>query len=120
MTALAADIGAATRDAIIAQWADGGVIMRYPSARDAMASPATGYFDALADAETAIDQRGALIGVERRRFSIVVQEVLWFDPLAGMPTVRLVDPEQRADAAFLVSRIAVDLDAETTTLEVFG
>lgn len=120
MSALPADIAAAIRDAAIAQWSDTAISGRYSSARDALTDPSTGYFDSLTDAVSAISARGALIGVERRRFSVTVHDVLWLDPTSAFPTVSLVDTEQGANASFLVTRVEVDLDAETTTLELFG
>jgi hypothetical protein len=83
-------------------------------------TPANGYFDDPADAQTVIDARGALIGVERRRFAVTAQDVIWPDPAAGIPTARLIDDEQRADGAYLIARFELDLDAETTSLELFG
>lgn len=121
MPALPADIAAASRDAIIAQWTDGGLHGRYPSARDALSQPSTGYFDTLADAVTIITARGALIGADgRRRFSVTVEDEIWLDPSMGVPTVTLIDPEQAVQADFIVTRVEVDLDAGITTLELFG
>ena len=120
MPATAADIAAAIRDVIIAQWSDSAIAARYPSARDSLASPADGYFDSLSDASTVATARGALVGTERRRFSVVVQDVVWIDPAAGIPTVTVIDAEQGVNGGFVVCRVEVDLDAETTTFEVFG
>ena len=120
MPATGADIAAATRDVVLAQYSSGTIGARYPSARDGLASPANGYFDDVGDAQTVINARGALIGVERRRFAVQVADLLWIDPTTGIPTVALVDSEQAANGNFLVSRIQIDLEAETTTLELFG
>ncbi len=120
MPADPADIAAATRDVVLATYESTTIAARYPSARDGTVTPADGYFDDVADAQTVIDARGDLIGVERRRFTVVAHEVIWLDPTEGLPTVRLIDAEQGTDANFIVARIEVDLDAETTTLELFG
>jgi hypothetical protein len=121
MPALPADVAAATRDALLAEWSDGGLHGRYPSARDGLTDPSTGYFDTLADALVAIAARGALIGVDgRRRFSVVVQDLVFVDPTTGMPCVSLTDAEQSVAATLVLTRIEVDLEAETTTLELFG
>ena len=120
MPATAADIAAASRDAATATWSDPTIAARYPTARDGAAEPATGYFDAIADAQTVAAARGALIGVERRRFTVTVAELIWPTVSTGLPTVRLIDAEQGVDGAFLVARIELDLDAETTTYELFG
>jgi hypothetical protein len=99
MSALPADIAAATRDALVITWSNAGVAARYPSARDASVAPATGYFDTAASAQALVDARGMLLGSERRRFTVGVQDLLWPD---------------------LFARVEIDLDAETTTLELFG
>ena len=120
MPATPADIAAASRDVVTATWADAGVAARYPSARDGSITRGDGYFDSEADAQTVIDARAALIGVDRRRFSVVVQDLIWPVISTGLPQVRLVDAEQRVDGTFLVARLELDLEAETTTYEVFG
>lgn len=120
MPALPADIAAATREVAISTWSDTAIAARYPAARDGSVTPATGYFDSAANADTVIQARGALIGVERRRFAVTVQDLVWPDPASGIPTARLIDGEQRADGDFLVARVELDLDAETTSFELFG
>ncbi|USI71612.1 hypothetical protein [Sphingomonas morindae] len=120
MPALPSDIAAAIRDVAIAQWSAQPVKDRYPSARDGVTDTSEGFFDTLIDALQAIAARGALIGTERRRFSVVVQDLVWLDPSQGAPTIDLHDAEQGAVTTFVVARIELDLEAETTTLEVFG
>lgn len=115
-----ADIAAATRAASIAIWAGGAIAARYPNARDGSVTPATGFFDAIGDAQAAANTRGTLIGAERRRFAVEVQELIWPDVENGVPTMRLIDAEQGADLPCLTARIEIDLDAETTSLELFG
>lgn len=120
MPATAADIGAASRAVAVASWASATIASRYPSARDGSVQPADGYFDAIADAQTVIDARGALVGVERRRFATTIADLAWPDLSTGLPQDQLVDAEQSANAGFLGARAEVDLDAETTTHELFG
>lgn len=120
MPASAADIAAASRDVELATWSDAGIAARYPSARDGSVSPATGYFDSATDAAAVINARAALIGIERRRFTVKVQDLLWPTPETGIPQAMLIDAEQLANGAFLAARIEIDLDAETTTNELFG
>lgn len=120
MPALPADIGAASRDVALASWNDPAIAQRYPSARDGAAQPADGYFDAIADAQTVINARAALIGTERRRFTADTASLEWPDLSAGLPQAQLIDSEQAAVGNFLVSRIELDLDAETSSLELFG
>lgn len=120
MPALDADIGAGSRDTIVATWSSSAIASRYPSARDGGTEPATGYFDAVADAQTIIDARGALIGADRRRFGVEVQDVLIPTPASGVPQVRLVDTEQAVNGTFLASRIELDLEQDRTSYELFG
>lgn len=114
------DIAAAIRAASIAVWSDGLTAGRYPNARDGTVAPAAGYFDRIDDAQAVANARGVLIGAERRRFAAEVQELIWPDVESGVPTMRLIDAEQNADLACLTARIEIDLDAETTSLELFG
>lgn len=120
MPALPADIAAATREAAISTWSDPAIAARYPAARDGSVTPAAGYCDSAIDADTVIKARGALIGVERRRFAVTVQDLAWPDPTTGIPTALLVDLEQRANGAFLMARVELDLEAETSSFELFG
>jgi hypothetical protein len=120
MAATAADIGAASRDAVTVTWSNPTIAARYPSARDGTTSPAAGYFDASADAQAVIAARGALVGVERRRFAVGVSALVWPNVSAAIPQARLIDAEQAVSAVHLVSRLELDLETETTTLELFG
>jgi hypothetical protein len=121
MPATTTDIVAGTRRAKIETWSSATIKVRYPSARDGGAEPAEGMFDAAADADTALAQRAALFGVERRSFAVEAADIVWPDPTAGLPIAALTDPEQSAAAQkTIVVRIEVDLDAEATSFEVFG
>lgn len=120
MPALDGDIAAATRDVQLVTWSDAGIEARYPTARDGSVQPATGYFDDPADAQAVIDSRGALIGTERRSFTVMAQDLLWPTPEMGLPQAELVDVEQAVNGNFLAARIELDLETETTTYELFG
>jgi hypothetical protein len=120
MPAANADIASATREAAVATWSDAAVKARYPSARDGLAEPAEGFFDAIADAQTVANARGALVGTERNRFAVPVAEVLWLDPSTGTPTVTLVVSEHAQNGAALAARLELDLDGESTGVETFG
>jgi hypothetical protein len=120
MVATPADIAAASRDVVTGVFVNLAITMRYPSARDGSVTPAIGYFDTVADATKVATARGALIGVERRRFAVLVAETVWPEIANGLPQARLVDAEQRVDSTFLVSRVELDLEAETTTYELYG
>lgn len=120
MPATDADIAAGSRDVATATWSSATIAARYPSARDGSIDPPRAYFDSIADAQTVANARGALIGTERRRFAVVVEEALGIDPSAGIPQARVIDGEQALDATMLAARIEVDLEQERTSLEVFG
>lgn len=120
MPALDADIGAGSRDSVVATWSDAAIASRYPSARDGGTEPSTGYFDAIADAQAVINARGALIGTDRRRFAAEVQDILVPALSVGVPQVQLIDAEQTVNGTFLASRIEVDLEQDRTSYELFG
>ena len=118
MPALPADIAVGTRAATVERWQSSSIKGRYPSARDGLVAPAEGFFDDPAHAAAAAAQRGALIGVERRRFKAVAGAMLWPDPATAFPCVTAIDPEQGVNAVGLVSRVEVSLETEQTTFEV--
>ena len=120
MPATVADIAAGSREAAVASWASATIAGRYPSARDGSVEPAEGFCDAIADTQALVNTRGALLGTERRRFVVEVGDVLWTDVTAAIPTATLVDAEQVANVNVLAGRIEIDLEAETTNLELFG
>lgn len=118
MPALTADIAAGTRAAQVETWSNAAILSRYPSARDGNAEPSEGLFDSAADAATAITARGALVGVDRRRFLAPINDVVWIDPATGVPTFTAVDPEQSVNGPAMPMRIELDLATETTKIEV--
>lgn len=120
MAATPADIAAGTRRAQVLTWEDSDIQTRYPNARDGSLTPAEGFFDDAADADTVLAARGALIGVERRRFVVTAQDVEWPAPEDGLPTIALSDDGLAVDANHLPSRIEIDLEAETSTYGLFG
>lgn len=121
MPATTSDISAATRENVVANWNDPAIKARYPSARDGSVSVTLGYTDTIADAQTLVNAQGALIGVERRRFTIEVHDLIWLDPASGVPCVTLIDSAaDGVNGVFLVARVSVDLESEVTVLELFG
>jgi hypothetical protein len=120
MPALEADIFAASRDSVKANWESTAIAARYPSARDGSATPNEGFFDLIADAQTVINARGTLIGTERRRFAVVVDDLVWPNVSTSLPQVSLIDSEQGVNGTFLVARFEIDLEAETSSFELFG
>ena len=119
MPAIPSDIAAALRQQIVVSTQDVSIKGRFPSARDGSAEPAEGFFDSSADASTALAQRATLLGTLRRRFAVVVADLIDV-PGGTVPTHRLIDSEQGVDASVLVSRIEVDLENEQSKVEYFG
>jgi hypothetical protein len=121
MPAQPGDIAAASREAAVARWDGAAVASRYPSAIDGAKAPSAGFFDAAADAQTTVEARALLLGVERRRFTATAHDVAFPAISTAIPTIALTDGEQGAAALpCLVARIEIDLEAETTTYELFG
>jgi hypothetical protein len=116
----ATDIARGTRAAAVATVESSAVLTRQPGARDGLASPRTGLWDAVADATEVLTQAQALIGTERRRFGVDVAGVLNLAVSTATPTVQLIDAQLVVNAAALVSRIEIDDDAETTSLEAMA
>lgn len=120
MAALAEDIARARRRAVIVEQTNSAVQARYPRARDMREEPAPGYFDSTVDCAAALVARADLLGTERKRFLVRVGDMLTHDLSAGLPCWRLIAAEQGFDAVCLVGRVEVDLENETTGLELFG
>jgi hypothetical protein len=124
MPATAADVARATRPAVVDIQQSTTVLTRQPGARDGSLNPRPGFFDAVANAATVNAATFTLLGTERRRFAVRVQDVIeptgGFDASQTTPTVTLIDPNLAANGAFLVSRMEIDDEAGATTLELFG
>jgi hypothetical protein len=120
MPASTSDIAAGTRRARIETWSDAGIKSRYPSARDGGAEPAEGFFDSAADGAAVVAFRGALFGVERRRFAVEAQDLLWPDPASGLPIVQLTDAELAVNGKTLPAGIEVDPEAGVTRYGLVG
>jgi hypothetical protein len=121
MPATAADIAAATRPHVLAEWSSATIKARYPTlARNGGTRLIIGYCDSVADAQTLINGQGALIGVERRRFVVRIDGLVWIDPSAGVPCATLHDDEAVASVVCLITRYRIELNDETTLLELLG
>lgn len=120
MPAIEADIRRALRPALTVEAESSSIKARFPFARDQRSAPAEGFFDAQADAATALAARQALIGVEARRFGVRVEEIIW--PSGGnvAEAWRLIDAELDVNGKLLVSRIEIDCEDEVTRLELVG
>ena len=120
MPALVADIQRATRKARIVTLTDTAIQSAYNGARDAIEEPEPGYFETAADASSALALKQVLVGVFRKRYVVEIADEIWVDPLTAVPTWHLTDTETGVDADVLVTRIEVDLETETTQVEVLG
>lgn len=124
MPATAANIALATREAVYDTRSDTAVQTRNAGARDTGDTPRAAFWDSVTDAAIVNNAAFSLIGVERRRFAVRVQGATTFsgglDFTVATPTVTLVDAELAANGSFLISRIELDLESETTSFEVFG
>lgn len=119
MPALSSDATAGQREARIVMDESATIKARYPD-RDQADRPAEGFFDSATDAAAALAQRRSLIGTERRRYAVTVNDLIWIDPETAIPTVRLIDSEQVTDTSCLIARVQIDLETETTAMELFG
>ncbi len=120
MAALPADIVRATRQARVVTHEDAAVKALFPDARDGSKSADPGYFENASDASAALALKAALNGTFRDRFIVSIADEVWIDPLAGVPTARVICPELGADLPALVTRVEVDMESETTKLETLG
>ena len=120
MPALVADIQRATRKARVVTLTDSAIQSAYNGARDAIDAPAPGYFETAADASTVLALKQALNGVFKRRYVVNIADEVAVDPLTAVPTWTLTDSETGVAGTVLLTRIEVDLENETTQVEVLG
>lgn len=120
MSALPADIIRATRRARVVTREDATIRERFPAARDQANAPERGYFESAGDAASVLAIKAGLTGAFRRRFAVMLDEVLWIDPADNIPTFHLIDAELGFDGPVLVTRWRVDLNTEITEMEVIG
>jgi len=120
MAALPADIIRATRRARIVTREDAEIKARFHAARDQANAPEPGFFESAADATSVLALKAVLTGSFRRRFAVMIDEVVWIDPTAGIPTWHLTDTDLGFDGPVLITRWRVDLEAERTEIEVIG
>ena len=116
----AADIALGTRAQQVEKVETPAIKARYPnSARDDIDNTPQGYFDLVVDAQTVLAARQSLQGVERRRFAVEVDGLIWFDSIVFAGVV-LVDPDLNVNVTCLVSRWQIDCENERTTFELLG
>lgn len=120
MAADPADILRATRRVQTVTRTDTGLLDHFPLARDGAANPEPGFFETAEDARAALAIKAGLIGVARRRFLLRLAQEFMIDPLVGVPTATLRDDELAVFDPVLVTRVQLDLENETTMIEVMG
>ncbi len=99
---------------------DAAIRATHPDARDTGERPRASFFDDLAAAAAVNAERATLLMALPQRMAVVAAEAMTnLDTDIATPTMRLVDPEQQTDASFLVSRLVLDLESETTSFELF-
>lgn len=79
--------------------------------------------DNVADAQTIANERQALLGVERRRFTLSLNssaEVLGLSYAGLMPLGRYIDTERSFDRPVIVSEIEIDLGRGSSEITVWG
>lgn len=118
MPAQPTDIIRAIRQSRIVTDEDTAILTAFPNARDQNDSPTPGYFESASDATTLLALKAALIGAFRRRFAVRINSILELDPLTEIPTYNLVDSEHNVSGDGLVTRIEVDLQEQTTNVEL--
>lgn len=120
MPALPTDIIRATRRARIVTREDTVIRTRFPAARDQAGTPEPGFFESAADASTVLAIKASLTGSFRRRFAVAIDELVWIDPAAAVPTYLLTEAELGFDGPAMVTRWRIDLNTETAEFEVIG
>ena len=81
------------------------------------------FFDDVDDALEMATERQALLGVERRRFEVLVvgvDEVKTLDYTGNAVLARYLDSERGIDKTVLVSEIVMDLENGRARLTVWG
>lgn len=120
MPSLPTDVVRVTRPARVVTRTDTAIQSAYPGARDAIRSPNRGFFESAADASTVLTAKAALVGARVRRFRVDIADLVWPDPLVEVPSYQLVDSDLGADLPAMLARIEIDLENETTAMEVIG
>lgn len=118
MPATPANIARALRAARVVTRDDPAIRAAFADARDQVDDPRPGYFELSADAEAALALAADLLGTHRRRFVVGLSGEVWLDPAASVPTWHLTDSEFQVAAPGLVTRVELDMEQETTTVEL--
>ena len=92
------------------------------AARDTT-EPLETFFDDIADAQAIVNERLALLEVQRSLVTVAIDRVdtaADLDPSLVLPTVRVIDDEQDRNSAALVVGIAIDMSAGRSAIQAWG
>lgn len=110
----------ATREFAFTTREDATIRTLHPDARDQAEAPAVSFFTDLAMAAAINAERAALLMALPRRLAVTLSGALTtLDTALATPTVRIVDDEIGVDDDMLISRLAVDTESETASLELY-
>lgn len=102
---------------------DSGVRSTYGTMARDSEDPVEAFFSDPADAEGVVDDRLALLGTTRRRFTVEIADGLDFLDMAvagELPSVRYVDAEKGIDRVMCITAVAVDLGRGSANLTLWG
>lgn len=96
---------------------------RYGNLARSSDDPVVTYFDSTTDAQVIATARQSLLGAERRRFRVTVNDTKDALALTYSPQVPLstyVDTERSANATMIISDMVIDLEKQTATFTLWG
>ncbi|QTH19676.1 hypothetical protein HRJ34_14975 [Rhizorhabdus wittichii] len=89
-------------------------------ARDPKDEPFESFFDSSTDAQALVNERLALVGDERRRFSTEVKGSLALSFNTVTPAATLIDDERQANMPCAIVAITEDAGNDKTTVMLWG
>lgn len=102
---------------------DPGAAAAYGNAARDNLTPVETFFETEAAAQAMADERLALLGTTRRRFSVGIadaQPALALDYAAKVPTAHVIDDDRSIAADALITGFTVELATGDATLKVFA
>lgn len=101
----------------------GNPFTRYGALARQTDDPVEAFFDSEADALTVATARQTLMGLERRRFRVTVndiQDVLALSYPTAAPLATYVDTERSANLTTIISDITIDLHRQSASMTLWG
>lgn len=121
MPAVPVRIGFSLREQRIVDAESAEMRARYgDAARDPKDEPFECFADDADDAQDLVDERLALVGVERRRFLTEIAGEIALDFSTTTPAVDLIDDERHADLRCAVVAITEDAGSGKLSLGIWG